>query len=290
MAVLVGLLASVAYGTSDFIGGLVSRRNHVFTVLLWGQFVGIAMVLFGLPFVGGGPPVASWLWISAVAGVAGVIGAALLFRGLAKGRMGVVGPITGVLAAALPVVFGLLTGERPSPLSLMGVVVALGAIALVSSSPDPDTLRADVGKGAGRGLPEAFGAGICFAAFFIILDGIGDDAGLWPVLGMRLSSVAISGSILVARRVSPRPAPGTGLGVLGGGGHHRRLPVRRRNPSGAPIGGGRAHSSVSGDHGGPGPNVPQGASQRDATGRPPAGGGRRGTDHRGVSSTGVTEP
>jgi uncharacterized membrane protein len=217
MAVLVGLLASVAYGTSDFIGGLVSRRNHVFTVLLWGQFVGIAMVLFGLPFVGGGPPVASWLWISAVAGVAGVIGAALLFRGLAKGRMGVVGPITGVLAAALPVVFGLLTGERPSPLSLMGVVVALGAIALVSSSPDPDTLRADVGKGAGRGLPEAFGAGICFAAFFIILDGIGDDAGLWPVLGMRLSSVAISGSILVARRVSPRPAPGTGLGVLGGG-------------------------------------------------------------------------
>jgi hypothetical protein len=31
VAVLVDLLASVTYGVQDFIGGVVSRRNHVFT-------------------------------------------------------------------------------------------------------------------------------------------------------------------------------------------------------------------------------------------------------------------
>jgi drug/metabolite transporter (DMT)-like permease len=221
VAVFLGLLASVAYGVADFVGGVVSRRNHVFTVLLWGQFIGIAWVLTALPFLAGGPPTARGLLFGAGAGIGGTFGAAALFRGLAHGRMSVVAPVTAVLAASLPVLFGLLTGERPTPLALLGVAVALGAIALVSTVPEP-------GQGHGRGaalrarlvaegLPEGVAAGLCFALYFVLISLAPDDSGLWPILGVRSSSVAIAGAIVAGTGVHPRPVPGTTVAVLFGG-------------------------------------------------------------------------
>jgi drug/metabolite transporter (DMT)-like permease len=221
VAVFLGLLASVAYGVADFIGGVVSRRNHVFTVLLWGQFVGIAWVLAALPFLAGGPPTASGLLFGAGAGVGGSFGAAALFRGLARGRMGVVAPVTAVLAASLPVLFGLVTGERPTPLALVGVVVALGAIALVSTVPKPGE---EHGRGAvlrarlvSEGLPEAVAAGLCFALYFVLISLVPEDSGLWPILGVRISSMAIAGGIVLGMSVHVRPTTGTTGAVLLGG-------------------------------------------------------------------------
>jgi drug/metabolite transporter (DMT)-like permease len=221
VAVFLGLLASVAYGVADFIGGVVSRRNHVFTVLLWGQFVGIAWVLAALPFLAGGPPTASALLFGAGAGVGGSFGAAALFRGLARGRMGVVAPVTAVLAASLPVLFGLVTGERPTPTALLGVVVALGAIALVSTAPQPGEAH---GRGAvlrarlvAEGLPEAVAAGLCFALYFVLISLVPDDSGLWPILGVRISSLVIAGGIVVGAGIHLRPVVGTTAAVLLGG-------------------------------------------------------------------------
>ena len=48
------------------------------------------------------------------AGVFGVVGITSLYRGLAVGRMGVVAPTTGVLAAVVPVVGGVRAGGRPA--------------------------------------------------------------------------------------------------------------------------------------------------------------------------------
>ena len=219
VAVLVGLLASVAYGAADFIGGVVSRRNSVFTVLLWAQVIGLAWVLVALPFLTDGPPTLQAAALGAGAGLAGVSGAALLFRGLAHGRMSVVAPITAVLAAALPLLFGLATGERPSLISLSGVVVALVAIALVSTAPEPgvDQPGRFRERAVAEGVPEALGAGICFAAFFVLLDGVDDDAGLWPILMVRLASIVIAAGFVFGRRIPARPAAGTTFGVLGGG-------------------------------------------------------------------------
>jgi len=59
----------------------------------------------------------------AAAGLAGVVGTSLLYQGLAIGRMSVVAPITGVLGAGLPVLFGLAAGERPGPAALAGLVL-----------------------------------------------------------------------------------------------------------------------------------------------------------------------
>jgi drug/metabolite transporter (DMT)-like permease len=221
VAILVGLLASVAYGAADFIGGVVTRRNHVFTVLVWAQTVGLASVLASLPLLAEGPLTGETALLGAGAGVAGVFGAALLFRGLARGRMSVVAPITAVLAASLPVLFGLLTGERPSPVTLVGVVVALAAIALVSMTPEPGSsseVRASFRtRAVAEGVPEALGSGFCFAIFFVFLDSVDDAAGLWPILAVRVASIVIAGLIVLLGPAPARPAAGTTSGIVAGG-------------------------------------------------------------------------
>jgi drug/metabolite transporter (DMT)-like permease len=221
VAIVLGLVASVTYGAADFIGGLVSRRNHVFTVLLWGQLVGTTWVLVALPFLAGGPPTAVALLLGAASGVVGVLGAAALFLGLARGRMSVVAPVTAVLTSSLPVLFGLLTGERPSVVTLLGVVIALGAIALVSMAPEPgsrpEARRRMRVRLVAEGLPEALAAGLCFAVFFVLLDEVPDGAGLWPVVGIRASSILIAGAVVGTMRLPFRPARGTAAAVLGGG-------------------------------------------------------------------------
>ena len=60
------------------------------------------------------------LWWAVVAGVGNGFGTAFLYRGLSSGRMGVVAPVSGVGAALVPVVVGVLTGERPSALVWVG--------------------------------------------------------------------------------------------------------------------------------------------------------------------------
>ncbi len=97
--------------------------------------------------------------------------------------MAVVGPVSGVAAAALPAIVGLFLGERLGPASAAGVLLALPAIWLVASSPEgakaPRTLI-----GIGDGLL----AGTGFAVLYIGIERAGTDAGLWPVLMSQLAS------------------------------------------------------------------------------------------------------
>lgn len=190
MAIALALCAAVAWGWSDFIGGSTSRREHHVTVALWSQVLGL------VPFL----PVA--LLVSpigelsqadvvhgAVAGVGGALGLVALFRGLAVGRMAVVAPITALGAAGLPVLWGVaVAGESPSAVTSTGLIGALIAIWLVSSSHDADL------HGTGprtAGVAPAVAAGVGFAIVFIALDGTGEASGLWPLLPTRVVLVAL---------------------------------------------------------------------------------------------------
>ena len=81
-------------------------------------------------------PVGKDLLVCAVAGVLGAFGITMLYRGLAIGRMGIVAPVTGVLAAVIPVVAGFLTEGIPAPIVLVGIVLAVVAVVLVSRVAD----------------------------------------------------------------------------------------------------------------------------------------------------------
>ena len=141
-----------------------------------------------------------------MAGVAGLVGLVLFYRALSAGAMTVVAPVTGVTSAAIPVVAGLVWGERPSGARLLGVGCALLAIALVSIAPHPPG-RAQVVSW--RLVAVALGSGVGFGLFFILLavagDAAGGSAGLWPVAGSQLSALIIGGLIVLMARPGPWP-------------------------------------------------------------------------------------
>lgn len=207
MAIALSLLAALSYGAADYVGGFVSKRNDVLRVVLISQVFGTVPLLLVFPLLNDGVLSTGALWWGCAAGVSGGAGVVLLYRGLARGRMSVVAPITSVEAAVVPVLFGLLTGERPGAWSLFGVVVALFAVALVSSSAETSAAEGM------SGIPEAIGAGLAFGIFFIVLDQAGDNAGMWPILSMRGTSLALVAVALFGTRTKLAPAPGTLWGI-----------------------------------------------------------------------------
>lgn len=226
MGLALALAAAVSWGASDFIAGRAERASPGMSVVVGSQLVGLLAVLALLPVVGGHAGDGA-LWSGAAAGLGSAIGLALLYHALAVGRMSVTAPITGAVAAAIPVLFGLLTGERPSPLALVGVAVALGAIVILSAAPSdgeatsPQAVAAVTvtpvvrdGLLSQPGVLAALVSGLGFGAYFILLGRTGDDAGLWAVFAAKLSSLVVLGSVAAAASRAVTPAPGTRRGVL----------------------------------------------------------------------------
>jgi drug/metabolite transporter (DMT)-like permease len=212
MAALLALTAAAAYGAGDFLGGMASRRESATAVVLWSHVVGLAVMLVAAPLVGG-ELTTDALLVGAGGGLVGVAGLTLFYRALAVGSMSVVAPAAGLLSAAIPVLAGVATGERPSPLVFVGIALAMAAIALVSRE------KPDAGADDGvhlQALVLAVLAGVAFGLFFVTLEHAGDDVGLWPLVGARTASVTVLASLglldLVTSSV-PRNAAWTAAGA-----------------------------------------------------------------------------
>jgi drug/metabolite transporter (DMT)-like permease len=222
MAVLLGLLAATTYGSADFLGGLATKRNPAIRVALISQVFGFVVYLVALPFLPEGRFTGeAWLW-GGLAGLTGGLGLAFLYRGLAHGRMSVVAPVTAVIAATLPVGFGLLTGERPSALQLVGIALAIPAIALVSSVPHASANPTAAGttvrsRAASLGVFDALVSGIGIGLFFITLARPGEDTGAYPLVAARIASVSMFLVLVVATRTPFRLARGT-VGIVAASG------------------------------------------------------------------------
>jgi uncharacterized membrane protein len=203
------LLSAVTFGAADFLGGLATRTSgRVFAVVVVSQIAGLSLVLVVLAATGGDLIGKDIGW-AAGAGVAGSAGLVLLYRGLGIGTMSVVAPLSAVLAAVVPVAWGLLTGERPAAPALIGIPLALVAIALVSG--------ARLGRpGRGPGVAEGIGAGVGFGVFFILIAN-SESAELWTLTFARIASISVILAIALLSKASLRPGPGSGWFVLGAG-------------------------------------------------------------------------
>ncbi len=173
-----GLASALAWGAGDYGGGLLSRRASGLGIVLVSQVVGMVIsaviaVLRTEPWPGA--PDVGW---SVVSGVAGVVGISCLYRGLAVGRMGTVAPVTAVLAAALPVLAGVLLEGLPSPIVLLGIGLAIVAVLLVS--------RVSAGEGRGReGLGLALTAGVALGTFNITIARLTEGLVFGPLVIVR---------------------------------------------------------------------------------------------------------
>ena len=202
-AILLALASAAAYGLSDFVGGLVSRRTSAWAVAVVGAATA-GILTAGLSFaVAGDPTRADFAW-AVVAGLGSGAGAGFLYRGFAAGRMGVVAPVSAVGAAIVPLLVGVLSGERPGPLVWCGIGIALPGIWLVSREPVSEVGREAVTAAAG--LVDGLLAGLGFGILFAALGQIPDTAGLWPLAVTQLLSVPAV--ILIATMVRESWLPG----------------------------------------------------------------------------------
>lgn len=196
MAIVLGLAAALLYGASDFGGGLASRRLGPLPVYLVGAVAAVAIVWAVLPLGGGaGPSVRAIGW-GLAAGLGGGGGTLLLYRGLARGQMSVVGPVSAVGAAVVPVVVGVALGDRPGVLVAAGVLVALPAIALVAATGSLTVSR--------TALVDGLAAGTAFGLMFVALAQAGGGSGLWPVAAEQTSSLVLVLAIAVVARTPVR--------------------------------------------------------------------------------------
>jgi uncharacterized membrane protein len=202
------------WGCGDFGGGLLTRRTPLFGVVLGSQLVGMAMALVLAVVRGEGAMLPADVVWSLLAGVAGGIGITGLYNGLAVGRMGVVAPITAVIAALIPVAAGVVLQGVPPPLVLVGIGLAIVAVLLVSRVADD---RDELDRPSGFRFAIVGGLGI--GAFSVFVAQISDGHAFGPLTLIRgMEAALIVGVVLVTRsawRPERRLLPAiAGVGVL----------------------------------------------------------------------------
>jgi drug/metabolite transporter (DMT)-like permease len=214
IGIVLALVAAVGYGAADFVGGLTARRVSPWAVALVGQLAGgLAMLAAGLYLPGQARP-ADFAW-ALMAGLGSAAGTVFLYRGLARGRMGVVAPVSGVGAALVPVFVGVSLGERLGALTWIGVLVALPGIYLVSR---------EVADGTDRswgGIADGALAGLGFGLLFVALAQVPESAGVLPLAANQgvgaVFTLIVAG--LLRRPWVPRDRAGrraAGWGAVGG--------------------------------------------------------------------------
>jgi drug/metabolite transporter (DMT)-like permease len=206
-AFAISLVSGLAWGVSDFFGGLQSRRIPVLSVLAVSQPVGLVIALALVPALGADSLSAEKLALAAVGGAAGMGALAAFYAALAMGTMSVVAPIAA-MGVVVPVAYGLALGEKPGAIQLVGVVVAVVGVVVLSYEEEAD--HAPVAR---RSIVLALISALGFGAFFTLLDATATDDPGWAIVAARLGGVvAVAGAVLAARP-DLRGIPGS-LGVL----------------------------------------------------------------------------
>lgn len=203
VAVLLGLSAAAFYGAADFLGGLATRRAAMLAVTAVSQFVGLLCLLAVVPFFPGHLSERDIAW-SLAGGACGGVGIALLYHALSIGRMGVVSPITAVVAAALPVAAGVARGDALRWFQSAGIAIALIAIVLISFSREESGER----EIATAGVKEAILSGIAIGLFFLMLGASRPTAGFDVLIPARAGSIGLL--LLLAAATRTRIVPGGG--------------------------------------------------------------------------------
>jgi drug/metabolite transporter (DMT)-like permease len=185
LAVLLALASSVAWGTADFAGGLISRRLPTLAVTVVSQSAGFVALLVAVAVAGFRFDGHSFA-LGVAAGAAGGVGLAAFYRALALGTMSIVSPVVAC-GAVVPFAISLATGERPSGIALAGAAVALGGAVLASIEESRAPARE-----RGRAIALAVAAAGALGLFTYFL-GLGSREGsaISTLVGARVGSLTL---------------------------------------------------------------------------------------------------
>lgn len=215
MTIAIALLASLAWGAADFLGGAMSRRFAAVTVAAGSQVVGLA--LLGLLAAAGQPtlPGQSAVFAGMSAGVCSFVGLALMYHALAIGKMGVVAPIIGS-SAVVPLIWGLLQGDQVTSPQVVGMAVCLIGIIVVTrgardagnQSPTAEAARSGAGP-----IALALVAAVVFGASLVFLASGSDEAPLMTTVVMRATACLVAIPVVLLSR-APRRFDRRGLALV----------------------------------------------------------------------------
>jgi drug/metabolite transporter (DMT)-like permease len=205
MAVILALLSSVMWGSSDFLGGTISRRLPAITVVVWSQVAGLVVLIVVALAKGAFNSPVGYLGWGALGGVSTGVALIAFYRALATGTMGVVAPIAA-LGVAVPVLAGLVSGDRPSALQDVGMAVAVLGIVLASG---PELQRKEGSTGAQRrasmqSLLLAVVAAIGFGLVFVAIDHGARTSTVMTLMSMRVVGLVTVLLFALATRLSLR--------------------------------------------------------------------------------------
>ena len=207
VAALLALASSLSWGLSDFLGGFQSRRHHLLAVMVLSQAVAlailVALVLAGAPTEHDD---AATAWAATV-GVLGLLGLVAFYRALAIGTMSIVAPISAT-GVAIPVLVGLLSGERPGALQVAGMVLACcGVVLAARAAPETDAAVRRAGRQA---VWLALLGAIGFGSFFAGIDRAEQTGDVtWVLLAARMADMVVLGIAVAVVRPRIPTAPAT---------------------------------------------------------------------------------
>jgi drug/metabolite transporter (DMT)-like permease len=214
VAIVLSILSALIYGAADFCGGIATRRTSMYAVVVISQFSGLLLLLAIFPFVPH-QATAGDILFGALAGIFGAISISLLYHALSIGTMGVISPVTAVLAALIPLVYGVaIEHNKLGPVQYGGILFAIAAIALISLSTEKTGER----EIATAGVREAILAGIGFGAFFILLSYTHKAAGVENLVAARITSLVLMTllALVLRKNLVPKRAPDFWLIVFSG--------------------------------------------------------------------------
>jgi len=204
LPLVLALVSARFYGTADFLGGLAARRAPAIAATAFAQGAGLVFLAAAMPFFSSGMPTSADVSWGIGAGLTGGVGVAHLYYGLAAYRVSVVAPVTAVCSIAVPVLVALALGERPRPLAVGGIAIAVLSVGLISRQQDPGGAP----RGRDRSILIALASGVAIGGFLVCLARAGTTSGLWPLLVARAVStaalaLAARGRLAVPRSVLP---------------------------------------------------------------------------------------
>ncbi|HMI28268.1 MAG TPA: DMT family transporter [Gaiellaceae bacterium] len=201
-AIVLALGASLTWGLADFFGPLQGRVLGALRTLVYVQVGGLAGIALIVAVRAKGPDGATAL-LAAPAAVSGTLGLFAYYRGIAVGAISIVAPIAGI-SAIVPVIVGIVSGDRPSVWQLLGIACALVGVFLAAREPG----RGGTRFAAGVGL--AMLAAIGFGGYFPFMHAAGNADFWWASLIFRLTST----SVILLAVAAQRPALGVPRRIL----------------------------------------------------------------------------
>ena len=221
LTVLVGLVSALTYGFADFLGGIASKRISPIRVTAIGALSGLVVLVAAAPLIGG-----RWSWeavlYGGISGVTGAVAITLLYACLAIGPMSILSPLTALVSAFVPLLAGVIRGERLPLFGYLAIGIALVAVVLVGFVKEKGAVRPSL-----RALLMAIGSGTMIGAFLVLIDLTPETSGLVPLIANRAVNGVVMFAIIGALSLGAKTISGLRRDASADVRAGRRVPVLR---------------------------------------------------------------